>query len=34
SKPGELAKALQPLGLNELEESPYVLKDSIMDELK
>ncbi len=34
SKPGELAKALQPLGLNELEESPFVLKDSLMDELK
>ena len=29
SKPSELAKALQPLGLNELQESPYVLKDSL-----
>ncbi len=28
SKPSELAKALQPLGLNELNESPYVLKDT------
>lgn len=29
SKPSELTKALQPLGLNELQESPYVLKDSL-----
>ncbi len=29
SKPSELAKALQPLGLNALQQSPYVLKDSI-----
>jgi hypothetical protein len=28
SKPSELTKALQPLGLNELQQSPYVLKDS------
>ena len=28
SKPSELVKALQPLGLNELNESPYVLKDT------
>ncbi|HEX7754328.1 MAG TPA: FtsL-like putative cell division protein [Niabella sp.] len=29
SKPSELTKALQPLGLNELQASPYVLKDSL-----
>ncbi|MBO9620107.1 MAG: hypothetical protein J7539_13845 [Niabella sp.] len=29
SKPSQLTKALQPLGLNELQESPYVLKDSL-----
>ena len=29
SKPSELSKALQPMGLNELQESPYVLKDSL-----
>lgn len=29
SKPSELARALQPLGLNALQQSPYVLKDSI-----
>lgn len=28
SKPSELVKALQPLGLNELNESPYVLRDT------
>lgn len=28
SKPSELVKALKPLGLNELNESPYVLKDT------
>lgn len=29
SKPSELSKALQPLGLSELKETPYVLKDSV-----
>ncbi|MFT3904465.1 MAG: FtsL-like putative cell division protein [Niabella sp.] len=29
SKPSELVRALQPMGLNELQESPYVLKDSL-----
>lgn len=28
SKPSELSNALQPLGLSELSETPYVLKDS------
>lgn len=31
SKPSELAKALQPLGLNEMDQSPYVLKDSVAE---
>lgn len=31
SKPSQLAKALQPLGLTELSETPYVLKDSLGD---
>ncbi|GAB3431767.1 FtsL-like putative cell division protein [Niabella aquatica] len=29
SKPSELSKALRPLGLSELNETPYVLKDSL-----
>lgn len=29
SKPSQLSQALQPLGLNELNETPYVLKDSV-----
>ncbi len=29
SKPSELSKALRPLGLGELNETPYVLKDSL-----
>jgi hypothetical protein len=33
SKPSELAKALQPLGLKELSESPYVLKDTAKQDL-
>lgn len=32
SKPSELVKAVQPLGLNELRESPYVLKDSLEEQ--
>lgn len=31
SKPSQLSKALQPLGLSELNETPYVLKDSVAD---
>ncbi len=31
SKPSELSKALKPLGLGELNETPYVLKDSLED---
>lgn len=33
SKPSQLSKALQPLGLSELNETPYVLKDSLEDYL-
>lgn len=29
SKPSQLSNALQPLGLSELNETPYVLKDSL-----
>lgn len=29
SKPSQLSQALQPLGLSELSETPYVLKDSL-----
>jgi len=29
SKPSELSKVLQPLGLSELNQTPYVLKDSL-----
>jgi len=29
SKPSQLSRALQPLGLSELNETPYVLKDSL-----
>ena len=29
SKPSELSKVLQPMGLSELSETPYVLKDSL-----
>lgn len=32
SKPSELSKALSPLGLNEQVETPYVLKDSLLDQ--
>ena len=32
SKPSELSKALSPLGLNEQTETPYVLKDSLLDQ--
>lgn len=34
SKPSELVRALQPIGLNELQESPYVLKDSLEEYLE
>jgi hypothetical protein len=34
SKQSELAKAVEPLGLKELTEPPYVLKDSAKDEKK
>lgn len=34
SKPSELVKALQPFGLNELQESPYVLKDSLEEYMR
>jgi hypothetical protein len=33
SKPSELSRALQPLGLSELNETPYVLKDSLEEYL-
>lgn len=33
SKPSQLSKALLPLGLSELNETPYVLKDSLEDYL-
>lgn len=34
SKPSELTRALQPLGLNELQEAPYVLQDSIGEHIE
>jgi cell division protein FtsL len=31
SKPSEMVKVLEPAGLTELQESPYVLRDSLLE---